>query len=164
VVLVIALSLVVMLVITALAVVIKSKKVDMSSSPWTKERLIALYDETIALAGGGEWTTDFSRPIECTTAAGGPGVQFDLQRVGPGTDEASETVAKVRALWQERGITTVQSTRGRGTIETIQQSLDKHRFTVAFDAGDKAMVLDGLSACLAEKPKAPPSGTDEPAE
>lgn len=152
-VLAVALCMIASLFAIAVTLIVGSRRVDTSTSPWTKEKLIALFDETIDLVGGGEWSVDPMSGIECTTVSGSAGTQYGLLRIGPGTEDADEAVSKVRALWLKRGITTTRATVDGGTVEMTQQGLDKHRFTVEFDANVNAMILDGQSACLAEQPK-----------
>jgi hypothetical protein len=143
----------VLLLTTALSILVESRKVDTSTSPWTKGRLIALFDETIDLVGGGNWSSYPASDIDCTTVQGEPGVQYSLLLIGPGAHDADEMVAKVRALWDKRGIPTSRATfpgLPKGTVvENATYPLDKHRFTVAFDASLKSMALDGQSGCKA---------------
>ncbi|MET4158622.1 hypothetical protein [Agromyces sp. PvR057] len=130
-----------------------------------RDELSALFDETQDLIDG-DWTNeDQVVPLSCTTREGVDGVQFELHRTGPGTDDA-DAAARVADLWKANGYEILR-TGDAGAFGFEVAAENPRRSSIVFTTTDDASILTGGSGCEpgdATDPRYSPWLTDSPSE
>lgn len=131
-----------------------------------RDELSALFDETQELIDG-DWTNeDQVVPLSCTTSEGAGGVQFELHRTGPGTEDADAAADQVADLWKANGYEILR-TGDAGAFGFEVAAENPRRSSIVFTTTDDASILTGGSGCEpgdATDPRYSPWLTDSPSE